>query len=153
MSLSLLEQFVTEALSAPAPKADASSLKAFMDDLLKIMQVYPFDERFVCKEVQAKDGTEALVLMQIYPFDGKIHVASIEVHPPEMRGKGVARSVMNELMNLADKHDVSLDLDVQPFGKGGLNKRQLTSFYSRLGFDKVGSGGRMVRKSMTDYAV
>ena len=154
MNFSLLEQFTAETLNTPSPKADASALKAFMADLMKITKVNPFDERFLYKEIQTNDGTEGYALMQIYPFDGRIHVASVEITPQEARGKGAARKVMDELLNLADKHDVSLDLDVKPFGKGGLSKKQLADFYTRLGFNKVkGSGGTMIRPSMTDYAV
>lgn len=59
-------------------------------------------------------------------------------------GRGHASALMTEVMNYADKHELSLYLEVQRFGDPhwGLDNLQLISFYERFGFDLVNDDRR-----------
>jgi hypothetical protein len=52
------------------------------------------------------------------------------------RSKGNASRCLDFLCSLADKHQITISLSPGPFGKDGLNKRQLLAWYQRHGFEK-----------------
>ena len=52
---------------------------------------------------------------------------------PEHRGQGHGSRMLKEITGAADKAGVAIHATVQP-DKGGLNKRQLHSWYKRAGF-------------------
>ncbi len=57
----------------------------------------------------------------------------------ESRGRGHAKEVMLEATQHADKHGISIWLEVQRYGdwRNSLDNDQLISFYERFGFDLV----------------
>ena len=139
--MKILEHFVLEALRA---SKDPPNVQAFMKDLLAASHVNPFDDRFIYWALRADSGVQGVVTMQIYPWEGLVHIASIDSSPKEFRGQGGPKYVMEMITKLADKHGVTLDLDVKPYGDKGLNKSQLTAWYKRLGFVN-NKYGNMVR--------
>lgn len=60
--------------------------------------------------------------------------------------KGFGTALMKRVVDAADKHGVTLKLDVHPLGqpKGRITKRKLTEFYKRFGFQTT--RGHMVRR-------
>jgi hypothetical protein len=51
------------------------------------------------------------------------------------KGKGEGKAVMKDITNAADKSGVTLTLEAKPFGRGGLNKKDLIDFYKKNGFE------------------
>jgi predicted GNAT family acetyltransferase len=84
------------------------------------------------------DEYNTAMSLDIKPFDGRIHIGSVLI-PEEHRGKGLASNLMKKLIQFADLKNVELDLEVQPFGKKGLNKTQLRDWYKGLGFKQKGN--------------
>ena len=66
-----------------------------------------------------------LTRISVPPFDFEGHA---------LRGKGLARGIMEQILSDADKERVILRLYISP--GGGLTKRQLAAWYKRLGFDR-----------------
>ncbi len=63
---------------------------------------------------------------------------------PTCRDEGAASEALDFLCNLADELDVTLFLEVEPFGAGSLDTEQLLEWYRRFGFE--GSAAEMVRE-------
>lgn len=55
-------------------------------------------------------------------------------------GLGKARDALQFVTDLADKHGITLTLQVEPVGKGGLNAKQLEAWYARSGFESSDVG-------------
>jgi len=97
------------------------------------------------------------VMAEISKWQGRIHISSIMSLE---KNKGHSSEFMKWLTSLADKHQVKMDLDVQPIKNAGdkdgknLNKSQLRAWYVRNGFKKI-SGDYMKRepKSLTEEIV
>jgi len=51
------------------------------------------------------------------------------------KGKGQGKAVMKDITNAADKSGITLTLEAKPFGRGGLNKKDLINFYKKNGFE------------------
>lgn len=62
-----------------------------------------------------------------------LEILSLEV-PPESRGKGHARGLINDICLQADANRVILLAMPQPFGELGLTLTGLVSFYKKAGF-------------------
>lgn len=63
------------------------------------------------------------------------------------RTKGGGGAALAEALGLADKHGVTLRLEAEPFGDSPLlSKDQLTAWYNRNGFERVGSTETLERK-------
>jgi GNAT superfamily N-acetyltransferase len=81
------------------------------------------------------------VLVEIGIFDKRLWFSSI--HSLD-RGQGNAGKVMQQIVDIADKHGVTIALTPKPFGgKNGspiLTKSQLVAFYKKYGF-KPEKGG------------
>lgn len=62
----------------------------------------------------------------------------------ENRGRGDAKEVMLEAIRYADKHGITIWLEVQRYGdwRNSLDNDQLISFYERFGFDLVDDNRR-----------
>lgn len=62
----------------------------------------------------------------------------------ENRGRGEATEVMLEAIRHADKHGITLWLEVQRYGdwRNSLDNNQLISFYERFGFDLIADDRR-----------
>lgn len=55
---------------------------------------------------------------------------------PKQRNKGLATSMMKELISLADLKSKDILLEINPYGD--LNYDQLKIFYEKFGFNKIG---------------
>lgn len=64
--------------------------------------------------------------------------------PPASRGKGVARRLLQTIIEDADKENVTLYLEIAQ--SDGLNYDQLEAWYERAGFSQNRSMGFFVRK-------
>ena len=89
------------------------------------MAVNPLDNR-----VLVGDG----VVVNIAPFGDKVMLNEIRSFEP---GLGKASAELQRLVNDADKFGVTLKLTARPIGEGGLNQKQLISWYKRYGFRGV----------------
>jgi hypothetical protein len=73
------------------------------------------------------------------------------------KGKGEGKAVMKDITNAADKSGITLTLEAKPFGRGGLNKKDLIDFYKKNGFEvdwKDAYGGDFnSEQELIDYAL
>lgn len=87
--------------------------------------------------------------IELSKWQGMIHISSIMSF--DEKNVGNASKALKWLTDLADKHQVKMDLSVQPIKNAGaregknLNKSQLKSWYKRNGFKPVG-GDHMMRE-------
>ena len=56
---------------------------------------------------------------------------------PPFRGKGLGKSLMQELIKIADKLKYGLHFDVNAYINGSLTEEQLIEFYKKFGFVSV----------------
>jgi len=72
--------------------------------------------------------------------DGEMRLGAIQSLD---QGKGNASKALDIFLALADKHDITVLLDIDPFADG-LSKRALRAWYKSRGFkiDKHGEGRR-----------
>jgi len=122
------------------PVQDASSLEAFMDDYRSNSKRNPIgmpgDRYWYMGEIDEK---YCLVITNLRPDNslGLIKFNSIQTVPPKVcEGQGFASKVMDMITLLADKHNVTLRLDVHPFGRETLGVKDLQSWYKRNGFER-----------------
>jgi hypothetical protein len=73
------------------------------------------------------------VSVEVRNWDGRLWFSSLYSMD---RGKGNANRVMKKITDIADKYNVTVALDAEPFGKGSdmLTKRRLIAFYKKFGF-------------------
>lgn len=89
------------------------------------------------------------IMLEVSKWQGNIHISSIM--SLEKKNSGNASECMKWLTDLADKHQVKLDLTVEPIKNAGakegkdLTKTQLKAWYKRHGF-KVSGGDYMIRE-------
>lgn len=77
--------------------------------------------------------------IEAYTHNSKIALAGIFV-VPECRHKGFGSTYMRLLCEIADKHSVSIECLVDPFGAIGGNQlgaRQLRAWYLKHGFSSI----------------
>jgi len=143
-----LRQYIRQILSEEAirigssePKSDSGNLKGFMNDYESQTKRNPIGmpgERYwYMGEI---DGKYCLVITNLYidKHRNNIKWSSIQLVPPgACEGQGFASKVMDTITSLADKHNVSIHLDVSPFGQASLGEDELISWYERNGFEKV----------------
>lgn len=72
------------------------------------------------------------VLVQLFPRAGKVSITKVEVVDPEDRGKGLARRVLDEICDWADRYGHTLGICADD--KWGADIKRLTRFYESLGF-------------------
>jgi hypothetical protein len=114
-------------------KSDPEALKAFMADMRANTEAHPFARGMVIHNDSV--GVEVSI------FDGKIHLSSIMSFV--QKNAGEASKTLKFLTDLADKHQVIMDLAVSPIKNAGaregksLTKAQLTAWYGRYGFKKA----------------
>jgi len=102
---------------------------AMLDEFYKTSFAHPFDrrQRLLGNVGVGLDKHEGNVLLQF--------IASYE-----KKNAGQATAALNRVAALADKHGVTLKLDVKPIPNAGaregknLNKKQLHDWYARHGF-------------------
>ena len=92
-----------------------------------------------------KDGKVHATLELATPRgqDNVIELDAIGV-PENMQGKGIATDVLNQLFKLADENGVTIMGSAQAFGNKAMNKKELTKFYNKMGFE--GTADNLVRK-------
>ena len=120
------------------PRVPAGSAKggewartdAFMDEWVKGTYEHPFDPR---QRLRGNVGVE------MSPWRGmdQVHISSIISYGS--KGKGEGTGVLKEIVKLAEKHHVALDLTAKPIPNAGakgksLTKSQLVSWYKGAGF-------------------
>lgn len=66
------------------------------------------------------------------------HIDMVSV-PPECRGSGLGKKILEEVISDADERQVRLSLEAHSCG--GLDQAALVAFYERLGFKKNGRRG------------
>lgn len=78
------------------------------------------------------------------PNDPKL--AKISNLYSQIKGKGHASKLLNEVVRYADKHGIHLWLEVQRYGdsRQGLDNKQLIKLYESFGFDVVNDGKKPV---------
>jgi ribosomal protein S18 acetylase RimI-like enzyme len=113
-----------------------NEFKAYLKEYESISKQNPMDWRtryFVMGKTDDDDWCFVMTELQI--FDEAIHISSIQTSPAgECEGKGYASKVMQQLIDLADKHGVEMSLDPTPFGQKKLGVRDLKNWYKRVGF-------------------
>jgi ribosomal protein S18 acetylase RimI-like enzyme len=81
--------------------------------------------------------------------DDIVHLANFRVKDPEERRSGVGSDVMRWLSALADNHNVTIKLHVEPYGEEAPTRAQVKHFYRGFGFrDKPQNW--MVRRPQRD---
>jgi hypothetical protein len=132
--MKLLRQYIrnllTEANGTVPPDFDG-----FVAEYESMSQQNPLNPGQQYWNVGQIDGADCMVLTQMNEFDGAISLLSIQTVPPDAcQGQGFASSVMNTLVGLADKHQVPMSLDPEPFGQEKLGVKELKAWYKRSGF-------------------
>jgi len=86
-------------------------------------------------------------MVDVVETEPGVAVITRVITPHAKRGKGQASEAMRATCRDADREGVTLLLEVQPYGDGGLSIKQLKAWYSRLGFkESYGGSGLMMRK-------
>jgi hypothetical protein len=110
------------------------NLQAFMKEYTSKTQQHPL--------MHTDRIYKGVMSIELLPFDGRIHISSILVIGEKEAGS--ATMTMKWLASLADKHDVDMDLEPEPFGPTTITKSKLASFYKRFGFVNA-KYGQMIR--------
>ena len=117
--------------------SDPVALDKALKDIRSLGSVNPINSR----EIVIDDS----VTVEIGVFDKRLWFSSIYSID---RSQGNAGKVMQKIVDIADKHGVTIALEAKPFGgKSGspiLTKSQLVSFYKKYGF-KPSEFGEMER--------
>ena len=148
LSVELVKEYVRRIINEEA-KPSQDALGAFMQEYESTSEQNPLDWRTRYYAMgKTEDGKWCVVQTQLQVFDGMIHVSSIQTTPPgECEGRGYASEVMQHLVQLADKHAVSMSLDPKPFGQKTLGVGDLQRWYKRAGFKPDDEwGGEWIRK-------
>lgn len=78
--------------------------------------------------------------VSVFVFGDKIHLGNIFVHPRD-RHKGYGGMYLKVLLDIVDKHGVTLSCHVAPYGPQNpetkMGKRELNAWYLRKGFQRV----------------
>jgi predicted GNAT family acetyltransferase len=134
----------------PEPTSDDMAFMKEYESLTEENPIgMPWDRYWYMGEI---DGKHCLVITNIrIDFNrGGIYFNSIQTVPPEVcEGQGFASKVMNSVTDLADKHGVSLRLLAVPFAQKSVSGENLSTWYSRAGFEQTDPdyGEVMVRQS------
>jgi len=134
---------------AKAPTSENKAVNKFLKDFEKVGTRNPFmpSEMVIMNPEGAHEESGAAIELR-EGFEGDIHLSSLRSF---RRGEGNAEYAMKQVIDLADKHGLTLTGYAKPFGKDTslesmdgskmLTKRQLIAWYKRLGFksDKAGN--------------
>lgn len=114
-------------------KTDTAGLDAFFTEFHNETAANPFQPRMsIWKDT---------IGIEMSKFGGKAHMSSIMSF--EKKNAGQASAALKWLCELADKHNVTMDLIVSPIKNAGavegksLTKSQLTAWYAKNGFVKT----------------
>ena len=133
----LVEKFADMSDTENPDKNLRSRLDAFMAEYHSISERNPLNPRMQYWYMGKVDDEDCLVLTDINVFDDAISFNTIQTVPRDTcEKKGFASKVMNQIVALADKHQVPMTLDVVPFGQKSLGEKELESRYRRSGLDR-----------------
>lgn len=93
------------------------------------------------------------ILFEVKPFDGAISLGYIGNCMLDNRGQGQGSLALDWFCSLADKHEVTVTLNVQTIFRRGerhLDKRQLRNWYKRRGFTGLRGSRAMKRTPVTN---
>lgn len=99
---------------------------SFMDEFFEVSDEHPFN-----RKARIFEGT----IIELYPLFNEIHISDIVSTQP--RSGAGARAIKN-LMKLANKHRVKLNLTAKAYSNDGkfiTDTEQLVKWYMRLGFN------------------
>ena len=116
-------------------RANLETIMAVIDTIKALGKPHPFSKNEILL-----NNSSFVELMFVH---GTLQISSIESFRP-----GGGRAAMQTILEVADRFDVPCRLNPIPYGKSYLNKRQLTAWYSRLGFTKIYTN-TMERPSIT----
>jgi hypothetical protein len=116
-------------------RRNSGAIESFMSEYESSSQGNIVDHRERYFPMEDDDGSRCYVFVELRPANGSIHLSGIRTEPGACKGKGAASIVMTDLVALADKHKVPMDLFAEPFGDvGGLSKSALIGWYRKFGF-------------------
>jgi len=118
----------------PRPSAD-SPVRSFLDEFWATTQENWLNPRQ--RIVAGVAGVE--VCPSVYDRAGTVHITDIVASRP---GEGQGTTALQQILVLADKHGVSLDLIARSYVKERLTSRQLRDWYSRHGFQTKNGNAR-----------
>jgi hypothetical protein len=122
-------------------------LDAFMAEYRSISERNPLNPRMQYWYMGKVDDEDCLVLTDLNIFDGAISFNTIQTVPRDTcEKKGFASKVMNQIVALADKHQVPMTLSAVPFGQKSLGEKELESWYRRAGFDREDEYEELMRE-------
>lgn len=142
-----MQELLEIKLSGPPDEVKAR-LDAFIKDFQAATRQHPF-----ARHLDLWGSDDQLVGFEVSKFDGKIHLGAIMSFVE--KGAGHASAAMKWFTDLADKHNVAIELTVKPIpGAGATNKKSLTksqlkNWYSKFGFMKSGGDDYMIRQPKT----
>lgn len=95
-----------------------------MDEQVKLSQSFA---------VHHENGRLSIAEVSLYPSggDGCYYFNRINV-PESMRGRGLGKHLLNQVVEWADENKYTILLDINPYGK--LNEQQLRALYERFGW-------------------
>lgn len=147
--MKLLREYVEAILSERATDPGLKKrFDAFMKEYESMTERNPIgfrgDRYWYMGEIE---GKYCLVVTNINIFDGNVSFNSIQTVPPDVcEKKGFASKVMNQIVALADKHQVPISLSVSPFGQESLSEKELESWYRRVGFERPDEYSELIRQ-------
>lgn len=115
------------------------------------MMIYPFEKEFMSCTSMARHGRLSRL------FAGAVHIGiaqvnsetvritNIEILSPRLRRKGLASEAIDWLGELADAHNVKLSLTPASGDRHAMSTVQLTAWYQRHGFVRIGMQDEMLR--------
>lgn len=139
-----MQELLEIKLSAP-PEGTTERLNAFIKDFQAATRAHPF-----ARHLDLWGTDDQLVGFEVSKFDGRIHLGAIMSFVEKGAGNGSA--AMKWFTDLADKHNVEIELAVKPIpGAGATNKKSLTksqlkTWYKKFGFVPSGGDDYMIRK-------
>lgn len=104
-------------------KHENTNLDAFMEEFYSSTAAHPFNPHLAL--------FENCVMFEVKPFAGLILFGFIKTFN---KGQGDGSRALQWLVDLADKHQVTLTGNVQRVGDEGLTVNQLRRWYKRNGF-------------------
>lgn len=116
------------------PSAD-SPVRSFLDEFWATTQENWLNPRQ--RIVSGVAGVE--VCPSVNDRSGTVHITDIVASKP---GEGQGRAALTQIVTLADKHGVRLDLIAKTYVKGRLTSKQLRDWYSRYGFQTKSGNAR-----------
>lgn len=125
--MKITETFIEKILKEGYGNTDKEKVLKAVKEIQSQGYPNPFNPREII--IQDKVGLEVSF------FDGALWVSSITSFE-----QGGGRLGMEIILKTADKYQIIVRLDAEPFGKKTLNKSKLIAWYKRLGFKKASQG-------------